>query len=511
MTDRRKAHTRLGGLKAHILILMGLWTILVGGVLAWTLVCHAVGMFESARLEARSAFEKDLVYRRWAAGHGGVYVPATDETPPNEHLSHVPERDITTPSGRALTLVNPAYMTRQVHELGLRSYGLKGKITSLNLINPGNAADDWEIEALEVVKEGEPEFSSLEMMDGQEYLRFMGPLVTEESCLNCHAKQGYKVGDIRGGISISVPMAPRRAVAQQHVVSLAVGHGVIWLLGMAGIVVAGRRIATQIRERDRAQDALERQHQRLEELVLERTTQLRQTNLKLTSEMDDRKRLEQELLDISEREQRRIGRELHDSLGQQLTGAAIMSKVLQGKLDVASADHGAEAAQITRLINQAIDQTRSLSRGLQPVDVESGGLVPALEMLTASTRDLFGIDCTFTPDADIQIDDPAIGINLYRITQEAITNAIKHGQSKQIDISLGADDGAYRLAIASDGKDFALSTGDTTGMGLRIMAYRAQAMGGYVDISRGADGGTIVSCWCPIEQSDKQKESGTKS
>ena len=511
MTDRRKAYTRFGGLKAHIVVLMGLWTILVGGVFAWTLVQHAVGTFESARLEAQSAFEKDLVYRRWAAGHGGVYVPATDETPPNEHLSHMPERDITTPSGKALTLVNPAYMTRQVHALGASSYGLKGKITSLDPVNPNNAAGDWETDALKAIKVGEPEVSSLEMMDGQEYLRFMGPLVTEESCLQCHTERGYKVGDLRGGISVSVPMAPRRAVAQQHIVSLAVGHSLIWLLGMTGIGVAGRRIATQIRERDRAQEALERQHHRLEELVQERTGQLSQTNIKLTSEMDDRKRLEQELLDVSEREQRRIGRELHDSLGQQLTGAAIMSKVLQRKLDVDSADHGAEAAQITRLINQAINQTRSLSRGLQPVDVESGGLVPALEMLAASTRDIFDIDCAFTPDADIQIEDSAIGINLYRITQEAITNAIKHGQSKQIDISLGADDGAYRLAIASDGKDFTLSTGDTTGMGLRIMAYRAQAMGGSIDISRGADGGTIVSCRCPIEQPDKQTESGAKS
>ncbi len=511
MTDRKQAHTRLGGLKAHILILMGLWTILVGVVLAWTLFRHAAEMFESAHLEARSAFEKDLVYRRWAASHGGVYVPVTDETPPNEHLSHIPERDITTPSGRRLTLMNPAYMTRQVHALGAGSYGLKGKITSLNPLNPDSAADDWERKALEAFRTGLPEVSSLEMMEGQEYLRFMGCLVTEQGCLNCHAKQGYKVGDIRGGISVSVPMAPRRAVGRKHVFSMVGGHSLIWLLGMVGIAGAGRRIAMQIRERDRAQEALERQHQRLEEVVQERTGQLRRTNIKLTSEIDDRKRLEQELLDVSEREQRRIGRELHDSLGQQLTGAAIMSKVLQGKLDVVSAEHGTEAAQITRLINQAIDQTRSLSRGLQPVDVESGGLVPALEMLAASTRDLFGVDCIFTPDADIQIEDSAIGINLYRITQEAITNAIKHGQSKRIDISLCADDGAYQLAIESDGKDFPLSADDTEGMGLRIMAYRAQAMGGSVDINRGADGGTIVSCRCPVEQPSEKRESGAES
>jgi len=254
MTDQAKAYAPLGGLNATIFVLMGLWTFLVGGVLAWTLVRHRVEAFESARLEARSAFQKDLVYRRWAASHGGVYVPVTDKTPPNKHLSHVPERDITTPSSRKLTLMNPAYMTRQVHAMGAASYGLKGRITSLNPLNPDNAADAWETDA--------------------EYLRFMGPLVTEESCLDCHAKQGYKIGDLRGGISVSVPMAPRRAVARRHDFSLAAGHGLIWLLGLAGISVARRRIAAHIGERDRARRQLERQHQRLEELVQERTAQL---------------------------------------------------------------------------------------------------------------------------------------------------------------------------------------------------------------------------------------------
>jgi len=217
------------------------------------------------------------------------------------------------------------------------------------------------------------------------------------------------------------------------------------------------------------------------------------------------------LLDISEREQRRIGRELHDSLGQHLTGAAIMSKVLQGKLDGVSAAHRCEVARITGLINQAIDQTRSLSRVLHPVDVESGGLVPALEMLAASTRDVFGVDCAFVSDDDIHIEDSAVGINLYRIAQEAITNAIKHGQSRHIRILLAMDDTDYCLRIVSDGKDFPSSVDNTAGMGLRIMAYRAQAMGGTIDIARGPEGGTTVSCRCPAEQSSVKKESGGNS
>ena len=229
------------GLRGYLVGLLVVWTVFVGTVLLWNLRHQGHETLEVARHQARVAFEKDLVYRRWVAGHGGVYVPVSEQTPPNPYLSHVEERDITTPSGRRLTLINPAYMTRQVHELGAEQYGLRGHITSLNLIRPENAADPWEKEALESFGQGVTEVSSVEQIDGQSYMRLMRPLVTEEGCLKCHAGQGYKQGDIRGGISVSVPMEPFQAIGGDHVVDLALGYGLLWLLGLSGISIGAYR------------------------------------------------------------------------------------------------------------------------------------------------------------------------------------------------------------------------------------------------------------------------------
>jgi two-component system cell cycle sensor histidine kinase/response regulator CckA len=163
---------------------------------------------------AYESYKKDLVYRRWATIHGGVYVPITPETPTNPYLSHIPERDISTPSGKKLTLVNPAYMTRQVHELGEKDYGLGGHITSLKPIRPENAPDEWERKALQGFEQNQKDVSSLVTIGNETYFRLMYPMITESGCLKCHTSQGYKVGDIRGGISVSVPWRHFREALQ---------------------------------------------------------------------------------------------------------------------------------------------------------------------------------------------------------------------------------------------------------------------------------------------------------
>ena len=218
------------------------WALLVCASLAWN--WHQVdnSVDQLARVEARSSFEKDLVYRRWASGHGGVYVPPTPQTPPNPYLEHLPDRDVMTTGGKKLTLVNPAYMTRQVHELAVGQYGARGHITSLKPLRPENAADEWETRALNAFESGVREVVSTETIDGAPFLRFMRPLVTEESCLKCHQAQGYKVGDIRGGISVSIPFRPYLDVAWQQRSHLLIGHGVIGMLGLFGLWAAYRRL-----------------------------------------------------------------------------------------------------------------------------------------------------------------------------------------------------------------------------------------------------------------------------
>ncbi len=160
-----------------------------------------------AMAEARGDFNMDLGYRRWVAAQGGVYVVPSDMTPPNPFLSYVPGHDVLTTDGQKLTLVDPSYMVRQVHELGDFQYGAKGHLTSLNPLRPENKPDDWERDALQQLTLGVEEVAAESRIDGEPYLRLMQPMVTEESCLKCHAQQGYRLGDIRGAISVSIPLA----------------------------------------------------------------------------------------------------------------------------------------------------------------------------------------------------------------------------------------------------------------------------------------------------------------
>lgn len=181
---------------------------------------------------ARANFEKDLAFRQWVAKHGGLYVPENERTPPNPYLEYVEEQNIQTPSGVNLTLMNPAYALRQLIEEYEASMGIIGHITSLNPINPENAADEWETSALEAFEEGVEEVTDLSEIDGVTYIRLMKPMITQETCLKCHSDQGYKVGDIRGGISIAVPVT-QYVLDESEVQSLNLrNHAILWFLGI---------------------------------------------------------------------------------------------------------------------------------------------------------------------------------------------------------------------------------------------------------------------------------------
>ncbi|MCB1920532.1 MAG: PAS domain S-box protein [Candidatus Competibacteraceae bacterium] len=234
--------------------LISLWTAIVAISLAWSWRQTEISVFELARVAAQSYFEKDLAYRRWVAMHGGVYVPPTAKTPPNPYLSYLEERDVITTSGTPLTLINPAYMTRQVHELGAERSGVQGHITSLKSIRPENAPDAWERQALQSFEQGVEEKVSLEPFGSNVYLRFMRPLITESSCLKCHEAQGYRRGDIRGGISVSAPFAPFLEIEQYQHRKLLLGHGVIGVLGVVSLWIGGRRLQ---RSRSRLQRSLQ--------------------------------------------------------------------------------------------------------------------------------------------------------------------------------------------------------------------------------------------------------------
>jgi PAS domain S-box-containing protein len=261
-----RSSTFMATIKGQTFLLMLGWSAAIALSLAWNLLEARREVLVQAQTEARAAFNKDLLYRRWAAGHGGVYAPVTDETPPNPYLSHIDERDIETPSGRRLTLINPAYMTRQVFELGVQQYGVRGHITSLDPIRMENAPDPWEREALEAFAHGETEVSAVAEIDGESFMRLMRPMVTEKGCLKCHAAQGYQEGDIRGGISISVPMTPYQASMLSHLQPLIGGHAVLWLLGIAGLGLGARSLLRRDRARTEVKQQLLESEQHLREI-----------------------------------------------------------------------------------------------------------------------------------------------------------------------------------------------------------------------------------------------------
>ncbi len=258
----------------YVSLILVFWTLAVGASLAFNVHRTYEHAREYARIQARTAFEKDIMYRRWNSNLGGVYAKITEATPPNPYLKNDPYRDIPGPEGTELTRLNPAYMTRLVHEIG-ELEGLKSHITSTNPMRPANMADTWEESALRRLETGnDTEIAELQTMDGKEYLRFISPLTTEESCLVCHAVQGYRVGDQRGGISISVPMAPLIAMGRTSITGLTLTHAGMWLMGFIVCLVGGRRLKRQMRERDEAENRLRLLTEELEQRVAERTRDL---------------------------------------------------------------------------------------------------------------------------------------------------------------------------------------------------------------------------------------------
>jgi signal transduction histidine kinase len=242
-----------------------LWTLVVGGSLYWNTSQVTRESRELARKEALTNLKKDLAFRLWGASHGGVYVSPDEQTPPNPYLAFMPDRDIITTTGKKLTLMNPAYMIRQIMEKYSDIYGVEGHITGLKVLNPTNVPDDWEKRALEAFDKGKKEYVELTDIKGAPFMRAMLPLVTEKPCLKCHAAQGYKVGDIRGGVSISVPFIPYNSIQQQTVTILKMTHGIFLILGLLFIFVLSKRMRYRIIERERAEKQLDQYAQVLQE------------------------------------------------------------------------------------------------------------------------------------------------------------------------------------------------------------------------------------------------------
>lgn len=215
-------------------------------------------------------------------------------------------------------------------------------------------------------------------------------------------------------------------------------------------------------------------------------------------DISERKNLEKTILEISAREQRRIGQDLHDGLGQHLTGIAFMSKVQEQKLIEKDLPEAADAGKIVNLVNEAIHKTRELARGLLPVVSEAEGLMSALHQWAGEVEDLFTVSCRFQCFTPVLIHDDIAATHLYYIAREAVNNAIRHGHARQIVIRLAANQQQGVLTIEDDGYGIGSIVPGNKGMGLHLMNYRARVIGGSLEVQRVPAGGTSVSCVFPI-------------
>ena len=211
--------------------------------------------------------------------------------------------------------------------------------------------------------------------------------------------------------------------------------------------------------------------------------------------------LERQMLDVAAEERARIGRDLHDALGQQLTAAGFLAEVLARKLGARSADEAPEAARISAMLGEATAQTRALARGLCPVETKAEGLMSALQGMAARVESVFGIRCRFECDTPVLVRDVVVAQHLFHIAQEAVNNAVKHAHAKQIVIRLSAAPAMVSLMVRDDGAGLPANADRRRGMGLRVMRHRAAEIGGRVDIRSIPAGGVMVVCWVPQKRS----------
>lgn len=242
---------------------------------------------------------------------------------------------------------------------------------------------------------------------------------------------------------------------------------------------------------------------KLRNLNRELESRVRDRAAALTREIAERERLQHLLLEASEQEQRRIGQDLHDGLGQHLAGTAIACQVLRQKLERRRLNESADAKKVVELIEEGVSLTRQSVKGLHPVELNAEGLMLALEEFAATTKRLFDVDCRFVCESPVLVHSAATSEHLFRIAQEATRNAIQHGGARTVVIELEALEEGFELRIEDNGTGIRSATPSTSGMGLRIMEHRARMIGASFACAPRAVGGTAVVCRLPVSMEDQ--------
>ena len=490
-------------IRRYSILSMAVWTLLFALFIVWHFVEERKSYDRLAYNDALINFNKDQAIRLWATSHGGVYVPATERTPPNSNLTHIPERDIITPSGRKLTLMNPAYIIRQfMNEYG-DIYGVRGRITSLKPLWPGNAPDPWERKALLAFEAGLQEVMEETEIDGKPYLRLMRPMFTKLECLMCHAEQGYKVGDVRGGVGVIVSLTPYREQANKMNVVVAVWHAGIWGIGIAFILFVSNRALKQTRERAILFDKAQASYQVAENANLAKSQFLATMSHELRTPLHTILGFSEIMLNNAAPHSPNSGLCM-EYIEDTHTSATHLITVINDVLDLAKMDAGKLNLNLISISTKAIIQ-----------------VIIRLMMERAHKKQIALLAMVSSDTPDMLADERAVKQILFNL----ISNAIKFTPNKgTITISAkGVDDGVS-IAVADTGvgipadqidrvlkpfeqldNRYSRSEGGT-GLGLSVVQGLIKLHGGHLSVDSTEGKGSVFTVYFPSAHCEAGKQ-----
>ena len=468
------------------------WTLILLGIFANDLSTLKEATHNLAVKEARAHLQKDEAFRFWATTHGGFYVPANERTPPNPYLAHILERDIETPSGEQLTLMNPAYAVRQMNEEYTETYGVAGHITSLLPLRPENAPDDWERLALESFEEGETEALEITEFEGKPSLRLMQPLTTQEGCLKCHAHQGYEVGDVRGGVSVSVPLADYLAEQHQATTTHTVSYLLLWSLGIITIFSGSGAVKKNGLERIYAQKMLQESHDQLETRVQERTSELNQLNQQINASLQEKETLLRE-----------VHHRVKNNFQVIIALANLQKDTLSDSSTILMLKEFQERIRAMSLVHEQLYQSDNLA------GIDFGNYLNSLVLHLIQSFDTGRqINSRFDVDSSLMGIDKAIPCGL--MVTELVTNTLKYAfplddrlapaqEAFKPEISIefhaneGEDEKVFTLVIRDNGNGLPpdLDWRNTESMGLKLVKlWATHQLGGKLEVETSPGEGT---------------------
>jgi len=477
-----------------------IWTILLSASMYWNYTSQQQKTVDLVTIEAQSHFNKDKAFRFWGASHGGVYVPETEHTPANPRLAHIPERDITTPSGKKLTLMNPAYMIRMMMSDYEALYGVKGKITTFpdKLFYQGNMPDEWELAALRSFQQGEKEAKEIAYINGVPHMRLMQPLYIKEDCLKCHGDQGYKVGDLRGAVGVSVSMQPYLEAEQEVVKTQLFTYLFLWLTGLLVMTILF------IRSKAHAQELfnLEEQFQQAQKLEAIGTLvggiahEFNNALAGMTGNLFLAKQKASHLPDVVNR---------LDAIERLAFRSAELIKSLlsfarKGIVQKTSIPLSPFLKEIIKLYQASLPENIKLNSDIEisamKVHADASLLQQVLVNIINNAR-----------DAVLGVENPSISIRLSRfdadsesltIQPESMTGNYACISISDNGIGIKAGDLPHVFEPFYTTKD----VGKGTGLGLSMAYGTMQAHGGVIDIKsvQGEEGGTLVRILLPLHE-----------